>query len=44
VESVGQYRPEELVIEALKKLKEKAVHWLDVIEKESATGADEGEK
>ena len=38
VETVGHYRPEELVVEALKKLKEKAVHWLMVIEQESATG------
>ena len=42
VETVGQYRPEELVVEALKKLKEKATHWLEVLEQESATGADEG--
>ncbi len=37
VESVGMYKPADLVIEALKKLKEKANHWLDVLEKESAT-------
>jgi DNA-directed RNA polymerase I and III subunit RPAC1 len=41
VETVGHYRPEELVIEALKKLKEKTVHWLEVIQQESASGADE---
>lgn len=32
VESVGMYKPADLVIEALKKLKEKAVHWLEVLE------------
>lgn len=47
VESVGIYKPAELVIEALKKLKEKAIHWLDVIENQEAStaaGAEEGEK
>jgi len=32
VESVGMYKPADLVIEALKKLKEKANHWLEVLE------------
>lgn len=32
VESVGIYKPEELMGEALKILKKKAVHWLEVIE------------
>lgn len=32
VESVGIYKPEELVVEAFKKLKEKAVYWLDVLQ------------
>ena len=32
VETVGHYKPAELVVEALKKLKEKAQHWLEVIE------------
>ena len=32
VESVGQYKPEEIVMEAIKKLKEKAEHWLEVLE------------
>jgi DNA-directed RNA polymerase I and III subunit RPAC1 len=32
VESVGIYRPQDIVIEALKKLKEKAHYWLEVIE------------
>ena len=32
VESIGMYKPADLVIEALKKLKEKANHWLDVLE------------
>ncbi|TNV77714.1 hypothetical protein FGO68_gene13265 [Halteria grandinella] len=41
VETVGHYRPEELVVEALKKLKEKTVHWLEVIQQESASGAEE---
>ena len=35
VESVGIYRPEELVIEALAKLKEKAVFWYDQVSKEA---------
>lgn len=32
VESIGVYKPADLVVEALKKLKEKAQHWLEVIE------------
>jgi DNA-directed RNA polymerase alpha subunit len=32
VETVGVYKPADLVIEALKKLKEKANHWLEVLE------------
>lgn len=32
VETVGIYKPQELVVEALKKLKEKAVYWLEVLE------------
>lgn len=32
VETVGMYKPADLVIEALKKLKEKANHWLEVLE------------
>lgn len=39
VESLGVYSPADLVIEALKKLKEKAVHWLEVLEQESSTAA-----
>ena len=31
VESLGIYKPEQLVIEALSKLKEKATHWLEVL-------------
>lgn len=34
VESLGIYRPEQLVIEALSKLKQKAVHWLEVLKEE----------
>ena len=34
VESVGIYKPQEIVVEALKKLKEKAQFWLDVLEQE----------
>jgi DNA-directed RNA polymerases I and III subunit RPAC1 len=44
VESLGIYRPADLVIEALKKLKEKALHWLDVLEHQessTAAGADD---
>jgi DNA-directed RNA polymerase I and III subunit RPAC1 len=41
VESVGMYNPAELVIEALKKLKDKANHWLEVLEnQETNTGED----
>jgi DNA-directed RNA polymerase I and III subunit RPAC1 len=36
VESVGMYAPEKLVFEALKILKAKAVHWLEVIEAEES--------
>ena len=36
VESVGMYAPEKLVFEALKILKSKAVHWLEVIEAEES--------
>ena len=32
VESVGIYAPERLVFEALKILKEKAVHWIEVLD------------
>ena len=32
VESVGIYTPQDIVIEALKKLKEKAHYWLEVLE------------
>ena len=32
VESVGIYKPEELVVESLSKLKEKSVFWLDVLQ------------
>jgi DNA-directed RNA polymerase I and III subunit RPAC1 len=32
VESVGMYKPADLVIEAIKKLKDKALHWLEVLE------------
>jgi hypothetical protein len=35
------YKPAELVIEALKKLKEKAVHWLEVLENQDAVQVDE---
>ena len=44
VESIGVYRPADLVIEGLKKLKEKAHHWLDVLEHQessTAAGADD---
>jgi DNA-directed RNA polymerase alpha subunit len=34
VESVGIYKPEDIFIEALKKLKEKANYWMDVLEQE----------
>lgn len=34
VESLGIYKPEQLVIESLSKLKEKAVHWLEVLKQE----------
>jgi hypothetical protein len=34
VESLGIYKPEQLVIEALLKLKEKATHWLEVLKQE----------
>jgi len=46
VETVGVYKPQDLVIEALKKLKEKANHWLDVLEKtvNVGEGEDEGHK
>lgn len=41
VESIGVYNPAELVVEALKKLKEKAQHWLEVIEQqENGTEAE----
>jgi len=36
VESLGIYKPEEIVTEALAKLKSKAVFWLDVAKKEEA--------
>lgn len=36
VESVGVYSPADLVIESLKKLKEKVQHWLDVLENQDA--------
>jgi DNA-directed RNA polymerase I and III subunit RPAC1 len=39
VESVGVYTPADLVVEALKKLKEKAVHWLEVLEHQDAQAA-----
>ena len=32
VESVGMYSPQDIVIEALKKLKEKVHFWLEVLE------------
>lgn len=35
VESIGIYKPEELVTEAIKKLKEKAHYWLEVLEQEN---------
>jgi len=42
VESVGVYKPAELVIEAIKKLKEKAQHWLEVLEhQEASAGAED---
>ena len=40
VESVGIYSPQDIVIEAINKLKEKAQYWLDVVEKENE-GDDE---
>jgi DNA-directed RNA polymerase I and III subunit RPAC1 len=33
VESVGVYKPEQIVLQALKKLKSKATFWLDVLKK-----------
>lgn len=33
VESVGIYKPEQIVLQALKKLKSKATFWLDVLKK-----------
>ena len=44
VESLGVYKPAELVVEALKKLKEKAQHWLEVIEQQESGGAEAPEK
>ena len=44
IETIGVYRPEELVVEALKKLKEKAQHWLEVIEQQESGGAEAAEK
>jgi hypothetical protein len=41
---VGIYRPEDLVVEALKKLKEKANYWLEVIEHENEVDEDEAEQ
>ncbi len=32
VESVGMYKPQDIVIEAMKKLKEKAEFWIDVLD------------
>ena len=34
VESVGMYSPQDLVVEAIKKLEEKAQYWLGVLEEE----------
>jgi hypothetical protein len=34
IESVGIYKPEDIVVEAFKKLKEKANFWLDVLQQE----------
>jgi hypothetical protein len=34
VESLGIYKPEQLVVEALAKLKQKANYWLDVLKQE----------
>jgi DNA-directed RNA polymerase I and III subunit RPAC1 len=34
VESVGMYKPQDIVIEALRILKEKAHFWLDVLEQD----------
>lgn len=33
VESVGIYKPEEIVVESFRKLKQKAIFWLDVLHK-----------
>ena len=42
VESVGVYKPAELVVEAIKKLKDKAQHWLEVLEQhETSAAADD---
>ncbi len=41
VETVGVYQPADLVIEALKKLKEKANHWLEVLENQDANVDEE---
>lgn len=34
VESVGMYKPEDLVVEALRKLKHKAIFWLEVLQQQ----------
>ena len=45
VESVGIYKPQDIVIEALKKLKEKAHYWLEIIEnQDNAEGGDDEAK
>lgn len=41
VETVGMYKPAELVTEALKKLKEKSNHWLEVLENQETNTGEE---
>lgn len=36
IESLGIYKPEQIMIEALSKLKSKAVHWLDALKHEES--------
>lgn len=41
VESVGMYAPQDIVIEALKKLKEKTHYWLEVLEQQDEVEDEE---
>lgn len=40
---MGIYKPEDLVIEALKKLKEKANYWLEVLEEDQDVDEEEAD-